>query len=164
MSSLRLPLDLYSSEQVGIVLLELRQHLGELRHATVRAKVSKKPEAMEMPHFSALLTALLHDSKVKLNDVAKLEEIEAQLEALRQKAPVVHIVLSALPNRTIKRQFTGWLRTNIHPATLMTFATRADIGGGIVLQAGSHIYNFSFKEMLITNKPRISEIFANVRR
>lgn len=160
----QLPVDLYSPEQLSIVLLELRQHLVELRQATLRAKVSKKAESVEAPHFSALLTSLLHGVKVKLTDVEGLERMVKQLETLRNQAPTVHIVLSALPNRTVKRQFTDWFRANVHPATLMTFAARGDIGGGAVLQAGSHIYDFSFKETLLKNKPKIAELFAHVRQ
>jgi hypothetical protein len=42
------------------------------------------------------------------------------------------------------------------------FAIRSDIGGGMLLQAGSHFYDYSFRDRLLANKSRLMEI-ASVR-
>jgi F0F1-type ATP synthase delta subunit len=46
---------------------------------------------------------------------------------------------------------------------LLTFATRADIGGGMIIQAGSHVYDYSFRQQILSHKSRIAEIFNSVR-
>ncbi|HSE60799.1 MAG TPA: hypothetical protein VLA88_00735, partial [Candidatus Saccharimonadales bacterium] len=72
------------------------------------------------------------------------------------------VVLAAPANRTLKRQLTVWFRTQIHPLSLLTFTFRTDIGGGIILQAGSHMYDYSFRAVILDNKQRLMEFAASV--
>lgn len=158
-----LPTDLYSPEQLGAVVIELRSYTGALRDANVRAKATKS--AVSAPeHLSALLLGVFRGAGVKVTDLEGSEKLLKELEAIRDKAPAVHLMMAALPNRELKRKFTDWFRTAIHPYTLLTFATRADIGGGVILQAGSHVYDYSFRQQILTNRHRISEIYARVRQ
>jgi F0F1-type ATP synthase delta subunit len=158
-----LPLDLYSPDQLSVVMLELYRYIGVLRDAKVQAQTTGNKKALEAPAMSALLLGVLHNSAVATNNLAAVEQLLEQLEAIRAKAPVVRAILAAIPNRDIKQQLTGWFRKQVHPHILLTFTTRSDIGGGIVLQAGSHIYDFSFRKQLIENKHRISAIFNEAK-
>jgi hypothetical protein len=157
----RLPIDLYSPEQLSAIIIELRAYSGSLRDTSVRAKASYATAAA--PHASALLLGAFHESGTSSTDQAGLEKLLKQLEAIRDKAPAVHLMMAALPNRELKRKLTQWFRDEIHPYALLTFATRADIGGGLILQAGSHVYNYSFREQILSHKNRISEIYNSVR-
>ncbi len=159
---LHLPLDLYSPEQLSAIIIELRAHISAVRDAAVRAKAVHDDTPAPV-HTSALLTATLHEAGIKPTDQAATEKLLKQLEAIRDKAPAVHLMLASLPNRDFKRKLTDWFRSEIHPYSLLTFATRADIGGGIIVQAGSHIYNYSFREQILSHKNRISEIYNSVR-
>ena len=161
--SLHLPVDLYSPDQLSAVILELHDYIGALRDRAAREKVgASAPE--EPLHVSALLLGALHGADVKKGDIRAAEVLLGALKLLRDKAPVVHVTLAGLPNRTMKRQLTVWFRTQIHKHALMTFAMRTDIGGGIVLRAGSHVYDFSLKQVLLSNKNKISEIYDGVRQ
>jgi hypothetical protein len=160
-ASIRLPLDLYSPEQLSAVIIEFRGYIGELRDTAVRAKALHATAGA--PHASALLMGVMHESGVNATDQPEAEKLLKELEAVRDKAPAAHLMMAALPNRDLKRKLTEWFRTEIHPFALLTFATRADIGGGFILQAGSHVYNYSFREQLLTHKHRIAEIYNSVR-
>lgn len=160
--NVRLPLDLYSPDQVGIIKLELGNHMSQLRDASVRAKVTHKETAKGKPHFSALLQNVLFESGIADDDQGSLELLSQSLETIRDKAPVVHIMLTALPNLTLKRQLIEWFRKEVNPYTLVTFSVRADMGGGMILQAGSHIYDLSFRQQILSHKQRIAEILHNV--
>lgn len=155
---LHLPVDLCSPDQLSMVVLELRAYIGKLRDAAVRAKAGSAAEAPEAPEASPLLTSLLEKSGISANDVPALEAATTELQQLMTAAPTVHITLAGFPNRTLKRQLAVWFRTQIHPSVLLTFAVRSDIGGGIIVQAGSHFYDLSFKHALLANKQRISEL------
>jgi hypothetical protein len=157
MATPKLPLDLYSPDQLGIVMLELRDHINAMRDKAVREKETGQPE--EPPHVSALLLGVMHGAGVRSEDQAAQEELQRSLQMIREKAPVAHITLAALPPRTLKRQLIEWFRTQINPYCLLTFSTRTDIGGGIVLRAGSKVYDFSFRHQIVGNKERISAIF-----
>jgi len=166
MTELSLPPDVYSPEVLSIVMMELRDHILQATQAATKARVTNATTTAERPHLSAQLRAVLATAGVKEDDLARLQTLSTQLEDLRKQAPVVHLLLTALPNRPQKHQFVQWFREHIHPHLLLTFATRSDIGGGVIVQAGSHVYDFSFREQLIHNKKRIGELFAekaNVR-
>ena len=158
-----LPTDLYSPEQLSAVVIELRTYIGVLRDATVRARATKS-EVSAPGHLSALLLGVFRGAGADSTDIEASEKLLKELEAIRDKAPAVHLMMAALPNRDLKRKFTDWFRASVHPYTLLTFATRADIGGGIVVQAGSHIYDYSFRQQILANRTRISEIYARVRQ
>jgi hypothetical protein len=158
--SLRLPVDLYSADQLSAVIIELRNYISTLHDVTVRAKAGKNDD--EALHASALLLGVFHGAEVNSDDLAACEKLLKDLEAVRSKAPTAHLTLPALPNRTLKRQLTVWFRTQINPYTLLTFAMRGDIGGGIIVQTGSRVYDFSLREQLFGNRQRISEIFDRV--
>ena len=160
--TVRLPLDLYSPEQLSAVIIELRSYISSLRDTAVRAKAEHATAGA--PHASALLLATLHESATSPTESSAAEKLLKQLEAIRDKAPAVHLMTAALPNRDLKRKLTEWFRGEIHPFALLTFATRTDIGGGFILQAGSHVYNYSFREQILSHKARISELYHSVRQ
>lgn len=164
MATLKLPLDLYSPDQLGILLVEANEHLSAIRDASVRAKTAGRVVEIANPHTSALMTGILQSNDFKANDPQSYVVLSKGFTIVRDKAPVAHLTLAALPNRTLKRQLVEWFRQNVNPYMLLTFAVRTDIGGGVVVRVGSRIYDFSFRQQILGNKHRISEIYANVRQ
>jgi hypothetical protein len=152
---LHLPLDMHSPDHVSGALVELQKYRGELRDAEIRAKAGGKTDKPEM---SGHLESLLKNSGVAHEDGPALEALAKALDTTLKKAPVMHVLLAAPATRTFKRQLTVWFRTQVHPLSLLTFAARADIGGGIILQAGSHMYDYSFRAAILDNKKRLMEL------
>lgn len=161
--SARLPADVYSPDQVGIVLWELGKLISVRRDEAVRSKVAATAGEVSDFHISALLLSVLQASSVSDKDLAALEALLAELQTLRSKAPVAHFLLSALPNRNFKRMLVQWCRQNFDPNLLLTFATRGDLGGGFVLRVGSKQYDFTYRARLLEDKHRLVEIFNDVR-
>lgn len=158
--SLHVPVDIHTPSQLSTAVAQLQTYRNELRDLTIRAKVQKQKRA-ELPELSETLTGILHSNNIAADSDSQLESLQRDLNTALKTAPVVHITLAATAGRTLKRQLTVWFRTQIHPLCLLTFATRGDIGGGIILQAGSHLYDYSFKDRLLANKSRLTEV-ANV--
>jgi hypothetical protein len=151
----------FSPGQLSEIVAELQSYRGKLRDSAVRAKATKSKNT-ELPDLSEWLTNLLHTSGVKPDDSSGLEAAYKELQAILKNAPVMHVTLAAPAGRTLKRQLTVWFRTQVHPNSLLMFAIRSDIGGGMLLQAGSHFYDYSFRDRLLANKSRLMEI-ASVR-
>lgn len=149
--SVQLPLDTYSPDQLSELILELQDAAGQARDNTVRGQADASPQ-------SPNLVALLDANKIAPTDADALETLSKDIAAILDKAPTVHILLSSMPNRPVKRQFALWFRTQIHPLTLITFAARGDLGGGAIIQTGSHLYDMSFRRSIIDNKARLTEI------
>lgn len=154
-----LPVTIYSPDQISAALLELNTYQAALRDAVVR---QNKGTSATLPEPGHLLAALIASAELDAQDANALADLRKTLETLLTKAPVVHLTLAALPNSSFKQQLTSWFRTEISPDILLTFAVRSDIGGGVVLSVGSHVYDFSFKRQLLANKHRIAEIAQRV--
>lgn len=161
--SVKLPADVYSPDQVGIALWELGKLIGQLRDRKTRAAVVTEKEPARELHVSAFLLSVLEAAGAKEDDIKALEKLETGLQGIRARAPVAHVLLSALPSRPLKRELVEWCRTNLHPELLVTFATRGDMGGGFILRIGSKQYDFTYRARLLENKHRLIEIFDNVR-
>jgi hypothetical protein len=157
--SLHLPVDMQSPDQVSGAVVALQQYRSALRDQTTRAKFDAKTEKPEVP---TQLEGLLHNTGVASEDASGLEALQAQLEKALKDAPVMHVTLAAPANRTLKRQLTVWFRTQVHPTSLLTFAARSDIGGGVILRAGSRVYDYSFRAAILDNKSRLMELAGGV--
>lgn len=156
-----LPDSIYSPDQLSTVVMDLNVYQGELRDQNARARTKATAKA-SAPEPSALLADVLEANKLDHPKPDDLDELRKQLEAVLAKAPVAHLTLAALPNTLIKKKLTAWFRSEISPDMLLTFAVRTDIGGGAVIYAGSHVYDFSFRNLLIANRQKLAEIAARV--
>jgi hypothetical protein len=145
-----LPLDTYSPDQLSGLVLELQDLATSVRDAANRGE-----GAVQM---SPDLAALLTQNKVADNDAAAIEQLAREAADTLEKAPTIHILLAAMPGRAQKRQFITWFRTEVSPTALLTFAARSDLGGGAIIQAGSHLYDLSFRRGIIDAKARLTEI------
>lgn len=161
MDSLVLTDDIYSPDLVGTVIMNLNTYQGELRDYTARERTKSKAKRA-VPEPDALLSDLLQTNSLTNPTADSLDAFRASLEQLLEKAPVAHLTLAGLPNSIVKKKITAWFRTQVSPHMLLTFAVRHDIGGGAVVQTGSKVYDFSFKNLLIANKQKLAEIASRV--
>src|SRR5690349_14712556 len=117
--------------------------------ASVRDTAARNLPSPEPPSG---LTHVFSAMSVKPGSLEELEQVKNQFKIFLEKSPVVNVILSTTPNSTIKQQLTSWFRQQISPNILLNFAARSDIGGGVVLQVGSKVYDLSFKKALLENK------------
>ena len=149
---LALPLDTYSPDQLSDVVLELQDLTAAMRDNSVRKQADS--ETVTSPALAELLAA----NNIAINDISGVETLAKDVAATLDSAPTVHILLSSMPGRAVRRQFATWFRSQINPLTLMTFAARSDIGGGAIIHAGSQLYDLPFRRTILDNKSRLTEI------
>lgn len=148
-----LPNELYSPDLINLAIIELDRYASKVRDAETRKEIPPQP-----PSGLARVFATMAVSPSSPED---LDMLKSQLKNFLEKSQVVNIILSSIPSTSVKYQLTTWFRQQINPNLLINFSARADIGGGIIVQIGSRIYDFSFKSSLIANKAKIAEL-ANV--
>lgn len=147
-----LPSDIYSPDQVSELTMELRRYMNAMRDNAAQKQAGKKPPTPEM---STALRTIYEDA---INNLTTPDDLLRDLEALLKNAPVVHLLLASTPGSELKRQLVLWFRTEISPSTLLAFAERRDIGGGVVIRAGSAIYDLSFRKRILDGKQRLTEL------
>lgn len=142
-----LPTTIYSPEQLNGLIMELRRYIDAERDASHRSDHGGKP------HTSSALKSVFESTSD-----APAEQVLNELEALVKNAPTVHVITAGMPGRKLRQQLVNWFRSEIHEHALLFFTERRDIGGGIIIRAGSHVYDFSIKRKILDNKHRITEI------
>ena len=149
-----------SLEQLGRIILELRDYVGQLRDRAVRKKVvGKKSEAL--PELSSLTHSLLRANDISPSSVEAIEQCLKELGALRKSAPVVHILLATTADKNIRQQLIEWFRAEVDPGIFISFGERSDIGGGFILRAGIYQYEYSFTTLLKVHQPRLKELLVH---
>lgn len=147
-----LPAEIYSPEQISELSMELKSYIDAraTRNVQQRAGADIPPPAMS-PDLRMLYERALDNMETP-------ETLLSQLESLMKKAPVVHLIFAAQPGAELKKQLTLWFRTEIHPEMLITYTVRRDVGGGVMMRAGSSIYDFTFRRKILDNKHRLTEL------
>lgn len=152
-----LPPRIQTPEQLSELVIELREHIDKLHDRAVRRRVANAHDEL-MPGLSPFARQLLEANDVTPAAAQDLHQLLIQFEEARILAPRARVMLPAWPDAGIREQITTHVRTSIHPLMMLTFTVRADMGGGCVLQVGSHRYDFSFHTQLFTNRHKISEL------
>src|SRR5688572_10604465 len=125
---MRLPADVFSPDQISELTMELRRYIDAQTDASRRSDHASAPDIE--------VSSLLQDTFESSGSPSAVQLLE-ELEGLLKSAPVVHVITAARPGNDLKRQISGWFRGEIHEQTLLVFVERHDLGGGVVIRAGS---------------------------
>jgi hypothetical protein len=141
---LRLPAAIISPADINRLLHELQVHEDFFLAAAARtAGTSLKP-----PRTSQMLDQLAHENQYHLWEIAQRNELKVKLETVYKTAPTLHISFAAEPSPRATDVILGWLRTNIHPHTLVIIGLQPTIAAGFVLRTPNKIFDMSLRSHL----------------
>ena len=156
LSSLKSPQDLKA------LLMEVRRYARWFADAGIKARVAgvKKVEPLALSETAA---ALIKEAagKEPLNGKI-LEDLIAQLTELEETMPRIVVTLAAVPGNKLKGLIVEWCRKNIDPGLLVDFRFNATILGGMVVQYGSHVYDWSWRRQILANRATFPEVLRRV--
>lgn len=160
--NLNLSAEIISPEDLKGTIAELKDYSKWLNKNAIKLKVTKK-HAEDRPELSDAAADLL---KQWLGDkeatYAQLDKLIYELEQRLSSIPTLRITLAALPTMAIKREFTKWFRENLSPELLIDFRYSSTLLGGMVVNCGSHIYDWSFRRQLISGRDKFRETMRSV--
>ena len=154
---LALPMSLYSSDQLSAVAEELHHvavKLGQKRRHDPKAQVEELS-----PLAAAALELLPPASRA---DDAAIEQLRVQLERMATAAPVVTLVLAGAATSRLKQELVAWLRQNVHAGLLVNFRVNPDIAGGVVIRSTNHLYDCSFRRLLLAESHAFTKVLEHV--
>jgi len=159
---LKLPDTVCSPEDLKAIVLELRQGAQWLSQSTIKLQVTRQT-AGEAPAMSPTTMLLMQAwTGGKPLDQQALNGLITELESLAATAPRMTITLAAVASRSLKKQLVAWCREKINPNTLIETRFDATLLGGMVVQFGSHIYDWSFRRQILAARERFPEVLRNV--
>lgn len=151
-----------SAEDLRSVINELKDYTDYLRHAQIKQHVVKRSAGIPAPELSLAASQLL--SEVLENrplNIGEVETLIGELQKVYDDSPKLKIILAALPPAAVKKKLTAWIRINIAPLALVEYSYNQSILGGMVLNAGSHIFDWSLRQQLIDARPKLNEMIAS---
>lgn len=162
--TLSLPSQLYSTRQLDGLVLEMSQYADFLRSAAITQIVANGAAPTEEPSWSAIVPLVIRAAGITDPMSAEdLDNLVLVLKDLQQTAPSCNLTLAAVPNQLHMQRIVTWFRQNIDPNMLISFEVNRAVLGGVVVRAGSHIYDYSWRKQLLAKKDLIPEIINRVR-
>lgn len=159
---LELQNNISSRQDLKAIIIEIKSYAQWYSQVTVKMKFDKNA-SYEQPSVSEAAYELITSwSKEKPLNQKNLDELIAELEDYAATAPAITITLAAPPPRSLKKTLTDWCRQNIDPNMLVDFKFNATMLGGMVVQHGSHVYDWSFRRQILDKRYNFAEVLKSV--
>lgn len=139
-----LPSALITRADLARLVREVEGVDNDLEAQRARAHTTGK-SSYHMPVTSRALTDFVDQNKLDLaNDQARML-LKEQLKAMKDKAPIVHMTFAAEAGPEFLQQLITWMRTEIHPQTLLSVGLQPALVGGVYMRTPNHVHDFSLR-------------------
>lgn len=161
--SFSIPPSLSSPQDVASLQAELRVYADWLSHQTIKQRVSGTPATATPPATSEATAAILRDWAAQTPaSAASLEALQTAIAAAVAAAPRLTITLAAPAPAPLRASLTAWCREHIAADALVSFRFNATLLGGMVIVAGSRIFDWSWRRQILEHKADIAGILRRV--
>lgn len=161
--SLQLPNSVVSHEDLKSTIMEIQAYSRWFAAASIKQRVSPTAAVPNPPPLSPASLAIITDlSRAQSLSAQSLEAILGELQTIETKSPTIIITLAAPAAGGLRKTLTDWCRAHIAPTALVSFKFNSTILGGMVMQYGSHVYDWSFRRQILTNRDHFPEVLRRV--
>jgi hypothetical protein len=137
----------------GVVeVRRLRRELQALEEFIRGGEIREPGKQPALPRLSRLLDALATENHCNLLQKADREGLAYFLEAVETQAPSIHISLATDPSSAFMAKMVSWLRSNIHPAALLTIGLQPTIAAGCLVRTNNKQFDFSLRQAFTDHK------------
>jgi predicted transcriptional regulator len=147
-----------SQQDLSALIMELHEALKWVTHETVKKKAGGKQQSTP-PQTSESAAQLIHEHGAT---EGKLEVLIADLDAILHKGNVITITLAAQPSNSVKAKLVAWCRKEISPDVLVNFSFNKSLLGGMVVRAGSRVFDWSFRRLILESSDKFPEVLRRV--
>jgi F0F1-type ATP synthase delta subunit len=160
--NLRLPSEVVSRQDFRAAISDIKQCAGWLASSQIKQRVSAKAQD-QPPSISPAADSLIKQWHGN-NQVSQksLEELVRELEDFAATAQRIVITLAAPPPSAIKQALSAWCREHMDPNILVDFKFNSTMLGGMAVEYGSHVYDWSFRRQILSAKDKFPEILRRV--
>ena len=158
-----LPNTVSSQQDLSVLILEIRDYAKWFAHNAIKERVHAK-NATPPPTLSPGALELVRGiGSKKLLSQKALDDLILELEAAKKTAPLITITLAAPATKDVKQALVSSCRSHIADDALVTFKFNSSLCGGMVLQHGSHVFDWSFRRQILANRTKFTEVLRSVR-
>ena len=149
-----LPPSVVSKLDLARLVHEVEQVDNELTTAAVRAKAGSPAQ----PHIviSQELTDLLQLNSLSLTaDGRERSTLLAQLRALKDSAPVIHMTFAVTADRASLSQLAQWFRKSVHPQAVLSVGLQPALVAGVYLRTSNRVFDLSLRGQLAGKREQL---------
>lgn len=151
---LNLPIGVVSDSDLDRLVRELEG----LNDFFLSAAARKSGTPIQPPRVTRALNSIASDRQSNLLDEAARKKLSDELKTIRTNAPLMHISFATEPSPKVLERILIWLRTNIHPYTLLQVGLQPTIAAGCVLRTPNKIFDMSLRSYLDGQKGYLVEL------
>jgi F0F1-type ATP synthase delta subunit len=149
---LKLPEALATKQDV----VRVRRELQAFRDAAVQS-VMRHDRTIKYPGISDNLRALAVNNHIDLHDDKDCQQLQNQLNELKNNMIVIHISFTADPETAILHKIVTWLRQEIDPKIVIQVGLQPSIAAGIIIRTPNRQFDFSLRQHLYKQKAKLIE-------
>lgn len=154
---LSIPASIASLQDLSALAVEIHTYSQYHQHEAIKSRVSGTEVKSEPPALSAAAVELINAWKD-----GDLDDLERSLADYAKTAKTITVTLAAPPTGAVKRVLVDWMRKNVDETILVEVQFNSTLLGGLVVRAGSHIYDWSFRSKLLSADAKFSEALGRV--
>ncbi|HSX43205.1 MAG TPA: hypothetical protein VLF59_03905 [Candidatus Saccharimonadales bacterium] len=137
---------------------------NELESQKARNRTTGKT-GYRVPNLSKSLGDFVDLNKVDFANDQKRMHLKEQLNILKDKAPIMHMTFAVEADPGSLQYLVQYLRTQVHPQTLLSVGLQPALIGGAYVRTPNHIHDFTLRARLAENRDLIGKelkSFSNV--
>jgi len=161
-SNLRLPDTITSIQDLLKLILEVQEYTKWFSHNAILERVNSKKKTQPVAVSPSTAEVIQAWDKIQPLNTRSLDALIDTLNLYKKTAPTITITLAAPATNDIKTTLIGWCRKNIAPNVMVAFGFNATILGGMVVHAGSHIFDWSFRRNILNGREKFPEVLRRV--
>jgi hypothetical protein len=151
-----------SPQDLKEIILDTRQYAKWFAQATIKKQVTNNTPNEPPALSEAAVTVITDWAKEAPLNQKRLDELITALDNLADTSPRITITLAAVPANSLKKMLVEWCRENITPNILVDIHFNSTLLGGMVVQYGSHVYDWSFRRQILAAREHFPEVLRRV--
>jgi len=155
-TTLILPPSVVSQVDVARIMRELNS-LGDFFIST---KARPPGTNVQPPRLSRSLDQLAQANKVNLLEDAQRRQLNSALNEILGRAPLIHMSFASEASPKALDKIIVWLRSNIHPQTLLQVGLQPTIAAGCMVRTSSRVFDLSLRSYLRAEEPYLIQLIA----
>jgi hypothetical protein len=144
----KLPLSVTTPGDVNRLLRELET----IDETFLQLRLRQPGTDVKLPKTSQFLDQIVSLNGLNLLQAADRLQLRQILQAVRERAPVLHMSFSADPSPDFMAKIILWLRQEINPFTLITTGLQPSIGAGCVIRTVNRSFDFSLAQNFVRQR------------
>jgi hypothetical protein len=151
-----------SRQDLKAVIQDVRKYAQWYSQTAVKMKYSGA-QGYELPPVSTAAVSIINEwNKEDPVSPKSLEDLIIALQDFESAAPNMTITLAAPAPNSLKKELLKWCRENVAPNILVDFKFSSTMLGGMVVQYGSHIFDWSYRRQILASLQKFPEVLRSV--